>query len=71
MGISDGCPTGKRRYPTSADADAALEQLRKLPGRRPGRLYLCLGCAGWHLSSHRRTTRRRGRRGFTPRGDTP
>lgn len=51
-----GCTTtGKRRYPTSADAHDAVVGTKKR--RRDQRPYRCQHCHGWHLTHYMSETR--------------
>lgn len=55
--MSAGCPTGKRRFATGAQARAATQGIRKRGERRerkPGREYEFPTCRGWHLTSEPR-----------------
>lgn len=49
------CPTGKRPYPSRADARTALKSANRRRGRRQQhretRAYRCLNCNAWHLTS--------------------
>jgi len=56
----NGCPTGKRRWPTGRAADAALRdaqqtRIRRAKGNYRGkfeiRKYACADCDGFHLTS--------------------
>src|ERR1700689_2995004 len=56
----DGCPAGKRRWPTERAADAALldaqqTRIRRARGNYCGKLeiraYACADCGGFHLTS--------------------
>jgi hypothetical protein len=56
--LLDGCVTGKRCYPTAADAHDALLSTRIAAAlrdthhrRREQRCYVCPHCGHWHLSS--------------------
>jgi hypothetical protein len=65
MGIRWRCPTKKAQYKTSAAADRALELIRGNGENRPktpGRIYYCLYCAHWHLTSAKLDTQRKGNR---------
>jgi hypothetical protein len=49
------CPTGKRPYPSKADARTALASANRRRSRRQQRretrAYHCPGCNAWHLTS--------------------
>jgi hypothetical protein len=56
-GADAPCPTNKIRYTTTEEAAEAMASARALRsagignGKVESRMYLCLLCAGWHLTS--------------------
>ncbi len=65
-----GCPSGKRAYPSYADALAALVDLEARGQMRGpfGTVYLCPSCEQFHISSRRFTVVKPKGRGKRRRG---
>lgn len=55
MSAQQTCPSGKRPYPSRADARAAVRALRARRGNARRKVevgvYCCPACAKWHLTS--------------------